>query len=157
MCACTTCLSLKNRSAINFHSFTKKIFFANERSTNREPRADKSIKRSGLVKYRKCKLNRTQDWSKFETYIFVAHSNHEISSFEIHFGDSRPVVMSHSRLIPQHNDSTRRKSQEVLDAIFALKFTQSYNSNKRSASTCKEKWKLIKIKWTDINCHEKYN
>lgn len=100
------CLSLKNCLAINFRSIHCSSQFSQRPTAN--PSTCACQLRLGL-----------------STHIFVAHSNHEISSFEIHFGDSRPVVMSHRWLVPQHNDSARRQAQEVLDAIFALDMFKS--------------------------------
>lgn len=55
-----------------------------------------------------------------EIYIFIAYPEHKIASFIINFGNARPIVMSHRRLVAQHDNPARRQAQIVLDTVFAL-------------------------------------
>lgn len=55
-----------------------------------------------------------------EIYIFIAYPEHKIASFIINFGNARPIVMSHRRLVAQHDNPAGRQAQKVLDTVLAL-------------------------------------
>lgn len=62
-----------------------------------------------------------------EIYIFIAYPEHKIASFIINFGNARPIVMSHRRLVAQHDNPAGRQAQKVLHTVLALQEQKKKN------------------------------